>query len=335
VNAISNSEHEVIVITGASAGIGRATARAFACPGACIALLARGERGLDAARREVEAAGAEALTIAIDVGDPEQIEQAAHRIEQTWGHIDVWVNNAMATVFGPVSQLTPAELRRATDVTFLGAAYGTMAALKRMRRSNRGIIVQVGSALAYRAIPLQAAYCAAKHGLRGFTDALRCELLHDRSGIHITMVHLSAFNTPQFDWARNHTGKWPQPVPPIFQPELAARAIVWAARHHRREVFVGWPAVKAVVANKLAPSLLDRFLANKGYSGQITEEARPPGACENLLNSCDTDPGAHGRFDHSARDASLHWSFTSNRGLVLAMLAASIVVMFLAYAVAR
>jgi short-subunit dehydrogenase len=335
VNAISNSEHEVIVITGASAGIGRATARAFACPGACIALLARGERGLDAARREVEAAGAEALTIAIDVGDPEQIEQAAHRIEQTWGHIDVWVNNAMATVFGPVSQLTPAELRRATDVTFLGAAYGTMAALKRMRRLNRGIIVQVGSALAYRAIPLQAAYCAAKHGLRGFTDALRCELLHDRSGIHITMVHLSAFNTPQFDWARNHTGKWPQPVPPIFQPELAARAIVWAARHRRREVFVGWPAVKAVVANKLAPSLLDRFLANKGYSGQLTEEARPPGACENLLNACDTDPGAHGRFDHSARDASLHWSFTSNRGLLLAMLAASIVVMFLAYAVAR
>jgi hypothetical protein len=192
-----------------------------------------------------------------------------------------------------------------------------MVALKRMRPRNRGVVVQVGSALAYRAIPLQAPYCAAKHALRGFTDSLRSELLHDGSRIHITAVHLSAFNTPQFDWARNFTGKRPQPVPPIFQPELAARAIVWAARHRRREVFVGFPAVKAVLANKIAPGVLDRLLAKGGYTGQLTDEPLRDDACENLLKPCDTNPGSHGRFDTQARHYSLHWLFTTHRVLVI------------------
>lgn len=313
----TSSSQEVIVITGASGGIGRAAAREFACPGARIALLARGERGLEGVRREIEAAGAEALVIPTDVADSDQVERAAATVVERWNCIDVWVNNAMATVFSPISELTPDDLRRATEVTYLGAAYGTMAALKRMRPRNRGVIVQVGSALAYRAIPLQAAYCAAKHAMRGFTDSLRTELLHDRSKVHVTMVHLSAFNTPQFDWARNLLGKRAQPVPPIFQPELAARAIVWAARHRRREVYVGWPAVKAVVANKIAPGLLDRVLAGSGYSGQITNEPLPDDACDNLYQPCDIDPGAHGRFDAQAKSSSFQWGVTRYRGAFL------------------
>lgn len=307
---------EVIVVTGASGGIGRATARAFARPGVRIALLARGERGLAAARAEVESAGAMALSIPTDVADEHEVEAAAAQIEREWGRIDVWINNAMATVFGPISALSGNQIRRATEVTYLGAVYGTMSALKRMRTRDRGVIVQVGSALAYRAIPLQAPYCAAKHALRGFTDSLRSELMHDRSNIHVTMVHLSAFNTPQFDWALNLVGKRPMPVPPIFQPELAAEAIVWAARHRRREVFVGWPAVKAVSANKILPGWLDRKLAKDGYSGQITSEPLPPNACANLYDPCDVNPGAHGRFDQQARRRSFQWWLTSHRSLV-------------------
>ncbi len=319
---MSRVSKEVIVITGASGGIGRATAREFARPGVRIALLARGVRGLEGAKREVEARGAEALVIPTDVADEAQVESAAAQIEASWGRIDVWINNAMTTIFGPVSSLTGEYIKRATDVTYLGAVYGTMAALKRMRPRNRGVIVQVGSALAYRAIPLQAPYCAAKHALRGFTDSLRCELLHDRSNVHVTTVHLAAFNTPQFDWALNLVGKRPMPVPPIFQPELAARAIKWASRHRRREVYVGWPALKAIVGNKLAPGYADRVLANDGYSGQITDEAVPADACANLYEPCDTDPGAHGRFDHEARSHSVQWWLTSNRtGLAAACLA--------------
>jgi NAD(P)-dependent dehydrogenase (short-subunit alcohol dehydrogenase family) len=310
---------EIIVITGATAGVGRATAHAFARPGARIALLARGERGLAAVKREVEDRHAEALTIRTDVGDWAQVYAAARQVQATWGRIDVWVNNAMLTVLGPISALSPDDLRRVTDVTFLGAAYGTMAALEFMRPRNSGVIVQVGSALAYRAIPLQAAYCAGKHALRGFTDSLRCELLHDRSDVHVTSVHLSAFNTPQFDWAKNLTGRRAQPVPPIFQPELAAEAIVWAARHRRREVFVGWPAVKAVTANKVAPGLLDRYLAKSGYSGQFTGEPQPADACDNLHSPCDVDPGAHGRFDARARRRSLQWFMTSHRAALIAV----------------
>jgi short-subunit dehydrogenase len=307
---------EVIVVTGASGGIGRATALAFARPGARIALLARGERGLAGAQREVEEAGAEALVIRTDVADAEQVERAAAQIEARWGAIDVWVNNAMATVFAPIADLSAEDLRRTTEVTYLGAAYGTMAALKRMRVRNRGVIVQVGSALAYRAIPLQAAYCAAKHALLGFTNSLRSELLHERSRVHVTMVHLSAFNTPQFDWSRNLVGMRAQPVPPIFQPELAAKAIVWAARHRRREVYVGWPAVKAVAANKIAPGVLDRILARAGYDGQITSEPLAQDACDNLYAPCDVDPGARGRFDAIARDRSWQWEVTKHRSAI-------------------
>jgi NAD(P)-dependent dehydrogenase (short-subunit alcohol dehydrogenase family) len=312
---MNRQQDRVIVITGASGGIGRATARAFARPGVRIALLARGERGLEGARREVESAGAEAFVIPTDVADEAQVEAAAAAVEARWSRIDVWVNNAMATIFGPISALTGKEVQRATEVTYLGAVYGTLAALKRMRPRDRGVIVQVGSALAYRAIPLQAPYCAAKHALRGFTDSLRCELLHDRSNVHVTNVHLSAFNTPQFDWALNLVGKRPMPVPPIFQPEIAARAIVWASEHRRREVFVGWPAVKAVVANKIMPSVLDRVLATRGYEGQITYEPQPANACANLYEPCDTNPGAHGRFDREAHSDSAQWWLTSHRAL--------------------
>lgn len=317
---------EVIVITGASGGIGHATARAFARPGVRIALLARGERGLEGAKAEVESAGALAMVIPTDVSNESEVEAAAAQVERDWGHIDVWVNNAMATIFGPISSLRGDQIKRATEVTYLGAVYGTLSALKRMRARNSGVIVQIGSALAYRAIPLQAPYCAAKHALRGFTDSLRSELIHDQSNIRLTMVHLSAFNTPQFDWALNLVGKRPQPVPPIFQPELAAEAIVWAARNPRREVFVGWPAVKAVLANKLFPGWLDRILAKQGYSGQITSEPLPPHSCANLYDPCDTNPGAHGRFDREAKDSSLQWWLTKYRpfavGGAVAVLAA-------------
>lgn len=316
---------EIVVITGASGGIGRATARAFARPGARIALLARGERGLAATCTEVENAGALALAIPTDVADEQQVESAAAQVEQQWGRIDIWVNNAMATIFGPISALTGSQIKRATEVTYLGAVYGTMSALKRMRAQNHGVIVQVGSALAYRAIPLQAPYCAAKHALRGFTDSLRTELLHDGSNIHLTMVHLSAFNTPQFDWALNLVGKRPMPVPPIFQPELAAEAIVWAARHRRREVFVGWPAVKAVTGNKIIPRWLDRVLAEKGYTGQITSEPLPPDACANLYEPCDVNPGAHGRFDREAKRASFQWWLTRHRSLAAGCCVAALV----------
>jgi NAD(P)-dependent dehydrogenase (short-subunit alcohol dehydrogenase family) len=330
--AVAASNDEIIVITGATAGVGRATAHAFARAGARIALLGRGERGLAGVKREVEARHAEALAIRTDVGDWAQVYAAARQVQETWGRIDIWVNNAMLTVFGPISALSPDDLRRVTDVTFLGAAYGTMAALEVMRPRNSGVIVQVGSALAYRAIPLQAAYCAGKHALRGFTDSLRCELLHERSDVHVTSVHLSAFNTPQFDWARNLTGRRAQPVPPIFQPELAAEAIVWAARHRRREVFVGWPALKAVVANKIAPGLLDRYLAKSGYSGQLTDDPRPPDACENLHHPCDTDPGAHGRFDARASKRSVHWFLTSHRGAAVAVgIAAALAAVYAAW----
>jgi NAD(P)-dependent dehydrogenase (short-subunit alcohol dehydrogenase family) len=314
---------QVTVVTGASGGIGRATAQAFAQPGARIALLARGERGLEAARRAVEARGADALVLPTDVADEAQVEAAAAAVEAKWGRIDAWVNNAMATIFGPVSSLNGEQIKRATEVTYLGAVYGTMAALKRMRERDRGVIVQVGSALAYRGIPLQAPYCAAKHALRGFTDSLRCELLHDRSNVHLTSVHLSAFNTPQFDWALNLVGKRPMPVPPIFQPELAAQAIVWASQHRRREVFVGWPAVKAVVGNKVMPGVLDRILAKDGYKGQITSEPLPDDACSNLYEPCDTNPGTRGRFDHEARAESLQWWLTTHRGLVAGVTAAA------------
>jgi NAD(P)-dependent dehydrogenase (short-subunit alcohol dehydrogenase family) len=308
------SNPEVIVITGASAGVGRATARAFARPGARIGLLARGRDGLEGARREVEGAGAQALALPVDVAKAEEVEAAAQAIEEQLGPIDVWVNNAMVSVFSPVKEMTFDEFRRVTEVTYLGSVYGTLAALKRMRLRDSGAIVQVGSALAYRGIPLQAAYCGAKHAIQGFTESLRCELLHDRSRVRLTMVQLPALNTPQFSWVKSRLPKKPQPVPPIFQPEVAAQAIVWAARHNRPEVYVGWPTVRAIVGDKIAPRLADRYLARNGYQTQQTDQAASPDRPENLWTPVPGDHGAHGEFD--ARSHAMSWQFwiSRNRG---------------------
>src|SRR5438132_5868469 len=265
-------KRQVVVITGASAGVGRGTVRAFARQGADIGLIARGKDGLKAALREVEAAGGRALVLPLDVADAAEVEAAAAGIEKKLGPIDVWINNAMVSVFSPALEMTPEEFRRVTEVTYLGAVHGTLAALRRMLPRDRGVIVQVGSALAYRAIPLQSAYCAAKHALKGFTEALRCELIHDRSRVRVTMVHLPALNTPQFDWVKSRLPRRAQPVPPIFQPEVAARAIVWAAHHRRRDVYVGLPTLKAIIANKIFPGYLDRYLAKYGYDAQQTGE---------------------------------------------------------------
>lgn len=309
---------EVVVITGASAGVGRATAHRFARDGARIALIARGSKGLEVAAEEVRRLGGEALPIPLDVSDADAVEAAAGRIEQELGPVDIWINDAMATIFAPVHEISPDEFRRATEVTYLGTVYGTMAALKRMRGRNRGTIVQVGSALAYRAIPLQSAYCGAKFAIRGFTDALRVELLHDRSDIHITMVQLSAFNTPQFQWGRTRLPRRPQPVPPIFQPEVAAKGIHWAAHHRRRELDVGFPAVKAILGNKLFPTLADRRLVKLGYAGQMGKRPLPEHRPDNLYEAVPEDYGTHGRFDARSKAYSLQLWATTHRGLVAA-----------------
>ncbi len=301
----NNLKNKVVVVTGASGGIGRAAAVAFGDRGAKVALLARGRDGLEGARRQIDAGGGEALVIPTDVADAAQVEAAAAQVERTWGPIDIWVNDAMATIFAPVKEITPEEFRRATEVTYLGSVYGTMAALRRMLPRDRGTIVQVGSALAFRAIPLQAPYCGAKYAIRGFLDALRTELRHDGSHVHVSMVQLSAFNTPQFDWGRTKMPRQPQPVPPIFQPEVAAQAIVWAATHRRRAVWVGWPAVKAILASKLLPAgLLDRYLAHTGYAAQLTDQPLPRNRPDKLFEPVGGDHGAHGRFDRRARRVS-------------------------------
>lgn len=312
---------EVVVITGASAGVGRATARAFAQRGARIGLLARGKDGLEGARSDVEKAGGEALAVPTDVADSDQVEAAAIAVEKQFGPIDIWVNNAMTTVFSPLKEITAEEFKRATEVTYLGTVYGTMAALRRMSPRNRGTIVQVGSALAYRSIPLQAPYCGAKHAIAGFTDSLRSELIHDRSGIHLTMVHMPALNTPQFSWCKTKLPRHPQPVPPIFQPEVAAEAIVWAAHHKRREVFVGAPTVQAIEGNKVAPALLDTYLARTCYDGQQTDEPVRPDRPNNLFEPVEGDHGAHGIFDGRSHASSVQlWQTTHRAAWIPAVL---------------
>jgi len=308
----------VVVVTGASAGVGRATARAFASRGARVGLIARGEDGLEAARREVESLGGRALVLPADVADPSQVELAATAVEEELGPIDVWVNNAMVSVFSPVKEMTPEEFRRVTEVTYLGYVYGTLAALRRMLPRDHGSIVQVGSALAYRGIPLQAAYCGAKHAVEGFSDSLRAELLHDHSHVRLTMVQLPALNTPQFTWVRTRLPRHPQPVPPIYQPELAAKAIVWAADHHRREVYVGAPTTVAILANKLVPGLLDRYLARTNYEAQQTDRPVDRNRPDNLLQPLPGDHGAHGPFDDRASATSPQWWLTTHRTWVLA-----------------
>jgi NADP-dependent 3-hydroxy acid dehydrogenase YdfG len=295
---------EVVVITGASAGVGRAAARHFARQGFAVALLARGQEGLRAAQREIEEMGGQALMIPTDVADSEAVEEAAETVERELGPIDIWVNNAMTTILAPLWRVTAEEFRRATEVTYLGTVYGTMAALKRMMPRNRGVIVQVGSALARRSIPLQSAYCGAKHGIAGFTDSLRSELIHEGSAIKVTMVQLPAINTPQFGWMRNRLPRKAQPVPPIFQPEVAAEAVYYAAHHPRREMMVGWSTMKAVLGEKVIPGLLDHYLASKAYEGQQTSQKRNPRRRDNLWEPIHEDRGARGEFDQVATDRS-------------------------------
>jgi short-subunit dehydrogenase len=304
---------EVVVITGASAGVGRATATRFAAEGAQLALLARGRERLEVAASEMERAGGRAIVIPTDVVDPDAVEAAAAQTEAELGPIDVWVNNAMATLYAPVWETTPVEFRRATEVTYLGSVWGTLAALRRMRARDSGTIVQVGSALAYRGIPLQGAYCGSKYALRGFLESLRAELLHEGSNVHVTMVQLPALNTPQFSWARTKLERRPQPVPPIFQPEVAAKAIVWAAHHPRRELYVGWPTVKTVLGNRLLAGVADRYLARTGYESQQTDEPVEPDREDNLFEPAPGRFGAHGEFDQKARPRSLQLWATLHR----------------------
>jgi NADP-dependent 3-hydroxy acid dehydrogenase YdfG len=303
---------ETVVITGASAGLGRATAREFGRHGARVGLLARGLDGLEAAKREIEDLGGMALVIPTDVADSAAVEQAAVTIEEKFGPIDIWVNNAMTTVLSPVKEMKPEEYKRVTEVTYLGVVYGTLAALKRMLPRNRGMILQVGSALVYRSIPLQSAYCAAKHAIAGFTDSLRCELIHDKSKVRLTMVQMPALNTPQFGWVKSRLKHKAQPVPPIFQPEVGAKAIYWAAHHGRRELYVGWPTVEAIVANKLAPGALDHYLAHTGFRSQQTSQAEDPNRPNNLWKPVPGDHGAHGTFDVLAHERS--WELRARLG---------------------
>jgi NAD(P)-dependent dehydrogenase (short-subunit alcohol dehydrogenase family) len=304
---------EVVVITGASAGVGRATALEFARRGAKIGLLARGREGLEAARRDVEQAGGEAIVVPTDIANNNEVDAAAEAVEYRFGPVDIWINNAMVSVFSPVKKMKPEEIKRVTDVTYLGSVYGTLAALNRMLPRDRGHIIQVGSALAYRSIPLQSAYCAAKAALRGFTDSLRVELIHDKSSIRLTMVHLPAINTPQFSWTKTRMPRKSQPVPPIFQPEVAARAIAWAADNDRRELWVGWPTMQAIIGNKLAPGYLDQKLATTGFEDQQYNGPVDPDRPNNLWEPVEGDFGARGDFDHRSRDFSSQFWVTTNR----------------------
>jgi NAD(P)-dependent dehydrogenase (short-subunit alcohol dehydrogenase family) len=311
---------EVVVITGASAGLGRAIAQRFARDGCAIGLIARGEERLESARAEVEALGGTALALPLDVADPDAVEAAAERIERELGPIDVWINNAMVSIYSPIKETSAAEFRRVTEVTYLGYVNGTLSALKRMLPRDRGIIIQVGSALAHRSIPLQAAYCASKHAIMGFHESLLSELIHDGSRVRATMVQMPAMNTPQFDWAKNRMPHRTQPVPPIFQPEVGADAVHHAVRHDvGREFLVAWPTVKAVLGEKVVPGYIDRKLGKTGYQGEQTPEPADPNQKDNLWGPAPGDFAAHGRFDDRSRDASVElWMAKRKPWLMLA-----------------
>jgi len=314
---------EVVVVTGASAGLGRAIVRAFARQGARIGLVSRNQERLEEAKKEVESLGGHALVLPTDVSEDERVEAVAEAVEKHFGPLDVWVNNAMVSVFSPVLKMRPEEYRRVTEVTYLGTVYGTLAALRRMIPRDQGAIVQVGSALAYRAIPLQSAYCGAKHAIQGFTESLRSELYHSGSKVHITMVQMPALNTPQFEWVKSRLRGRPRPVGRIYQPEVGADAVVYAAHHRRPEIYVGYPAVEAIMANRIAPRLLDRYLGRTGFDSQQDKEPDDPNRPDNLWETVPGDYGAHGRFDGSAHDTSLQVAATEHRrSLVLTCLAA-------------
>ncbi|MFE9180060.1 SDR family oxidoreductase [Streptomyces sp. NPDC007126] len=309
----------VVVVTGATGGVGRATARAFGARGAAVALLARGEYALERAAEEIREAGGQALPLVVDVADAEAVDAAADRIEEELGPIDVWVNAAFSTVFAPVAELRPEELKRATEVTYFGFVHGTQAALRRMTPRDRGTIVQVGSALAERSVPLQAVYCGAKHAIQGFTESLRCELLHDRSGVRVTMVQMPGLNTPQFSWVLTRLPRHPRPVAPVYQPEVAADAVLYAADHPQRRMYwVGGSTVATLLGQKLAPGLLDRYLARTGYDGQQTDRPVDPSRPANLWKPPDDtapdDYGAHGIFDDESHPRSIQFWISRHRG---------------------
>ena len=311
-----------VVITGASAGVGRATAIAFARQGARVGLIARGREGLDAAARDVEAAGGTALAVPCDVSDAAGVDAAAERIESELGPIDVWVNNAMTAVLADTWDVTPEDFRRVTEVTYLGYVHGSLAALSRMRPRDSGVILQVGSALAYRAIPLQSTYCGAKFAIRGFTDSLRCELMHEKSAVRVTMIQLPGLNTPQFTSVRTTLKRQPRPVAPVFQPEVAAEAILFAADHRRREVWVGGNTVTIILANHLAPWVADRFLAKTNVDAQQTPMPLPDERPDYLYEPLPGDQGAHGIFSDEAKARSVQLDLTRNRRAVAAGVAA-------------
>ena len=303
----------VVVVTGASAGVGRAVARAFGDERAKVGLIARTREALQDAAGEIERAGGEAMVLPLDVADAAAVQAAADSVVARWGRIDVWVNDAMVSVFAPVKEMRPEEYRRVTEVDYLGFVYGTQAALKHMLPRDAGHVIQIGSALVYRSIPLQSAYCASKAAIRGFTDSLRCELIHDGSHVKLSMVQLPAVNTPQFDVVRSRLPNHPQPVPPIFQPEVIARAVLWVSRHPVRELWVGWPAVKAILGQKLAPGLLDRYLGRTGYAAQQTEEPVSADRQDDVDRPLPGDRGAHGDFDPRARGFSVELWLRMNR----------------------
>lgn len=321
-NGSARTSKGVVVITGASAGVGRACARTFAENGYDVALLARGREGLEGAKKEVEGYGQRAVFHQVDVADAEAIEKAAEEIEEELGEIDVWVNNAMNSVFSPVKEMKAEEYKRVTEVTYLGQVYGTLTALKRMLPRDRGSIVFVGSALAYRGIPLQSAYCASKHAVQGFYDSLRTELLHDKSKVKISMVELPALNTTQFGFVKSRLPNKPRPMGKIFQPEVAADAIVYAAEHDAREIMVGSPTLQAVIGNKIAPWYADKELAETGFEGQQTEEKEDPDRKHNLWEPLPGDHGAHGSFGEEAKPFSLQFWLTKNREYVIGAAAA-------------
>lgn len=312
------NEPQVVVITGASAGVGRAIVQAFAKRGAHIGLLARGHDGLEGARREVEEFGGKALVIPTDTSDADQVEAAAAKVEETFGPIDIWINVAMASVFSPVKEMKPEEYKRVTEVAYLGYVYGTLAALHRMLPRDRGRIIQIGSALAYRGIPLQSAYCGAKHAIQGFTESLRCELIHDKSNVKITMVQLPAVNTPQFGWVKSRLPHKAQPVPPIFQPEVIADGVTYVADHYRRQLFIGLSTVIVIQGNKLFPGFGDWYLGKTGFKSQQTSQQADPNARNNLWKPVDDDKdyGAHGTFDARAMDKSRQVWVDTHRGLL-------------------
>ena len=314
---------EVVVITGASGGVGRATAQAFGRRGANVCLVARGEAGLAGARADVEALGGEALTVAGDTADPQTHERAAALTEQRFGPIDTWINVAFTTVFSPFMEITPDEYERVTKVTYLGYVYGTQAALRRMLPRDRGVVLQVGSTLAYRGIPLQTAYCGAKHAIQGFTEALRAELIHNKSHVRLTMPQLPAVNTPQFTWGRNKLPHMAQPVPPIYQPEVIAEAIYWAAHHRKRQLYIGGSTLTVIMGNKFFAGFGDWYLAKTGYDSQMRPEKRDPDQPNNLFAAVDTtqDFGAHGAFDDRAIDRSYALWAAEHRGIVAGALA--------------